>query len=85
MIDILEEYKQYVPSKETPLNEPLPDSSETTDTSYITTLLGGDYLSVARVRGAQFIRKNSELEKYRLNSFKASGEDWHAKQALLEV
>jgi hypothetical protein len=84
VIEILEEYKQYNPSKDITLEEP-PDSDEVTDTVYTPLLLGGDYLSVARVRGAQLIRSNSELEKHRLDSFVPCAEDWHCKLALLEV
>ncbi len=31
------------------------------DQKFLTTLVGGDYLSVARARGAQVIRSTSEL------------------------
>ena len=42
MVDILDEYKkQYVPSRE---------EDTTGDRLYVTTLVGGDYLSVARAR-----------------------------------
>ena len=67
MIDILEEYKKYVPSSSVTLQEPIPESNVTEDKSYVTTLVGGDYLSVARARGAQLIRNTSELEMHRLN------------------
>ena len=79
MIDILEHYKQYLPSKTVQLNEKIPGSDDTEDAAYIKTLLGGDYLSVARVRGAQSIRRTAELEKHRLDMFLPTVEDWHAK------
>lgn len=85
VIEILEAYKQYVPFQKVVLEEPPPDSDEATDVSYAPLLLGGDYLSVARVRGAQLIRGNSELEKDRLDAFVPCAEDWHCKLALLEV
>lgn len=85
MIDILEEYKRYVPSRTVKLVEPIPGSDATEDESYLTTLLGGDYLSVARARGAQCIRGSAELEKHRLNMFLATGEGWHAMVCFLEV
>ena len=56
-VDILEHYKQYLPSKTVQLNEKIPGSEDTEDAAYIKTLLGGDYLSVARVRGAQSIKE----------------------------
>lgn len=84
MIDILEEYKKYVPYKIVKLKEPLEDNI-TEDHSFVTTLLGGDYLSAARARGAQVIRRNSELEKHRLDGVLPVSEDWHAKVCLLEA
>ena len=48
-------------------------------------LFGGDQLTVARIRGAQRIRLNSENEKGRLGGLVACVEDWHAKVILLEV
>ena len=80
MIDILEEYKKYIPSSSVTLQEPIPESNVTEDKSYVTTLVGGDYLSVARDRGAQLIR-----EMHRLNGMLPVAEDWHAKVCLLEV
>ena len=85
MIDILEHYKKYVPSIPVQLSEPIPGSNEIEDRAYVTTLLGGDYLTVARARGALSIRGTSELEKDRLNCFLPVAEDWHAKVCLLEV
>ena len=67
------------------LQEPIPESNVTEDKSYVTTLVGGDYLSVARARGAQLIRNTSELEMHRLNGMLLVAEDWHAKVCLLEV
>ena len=53
MIDILEEYKKYVLFKDIGLDEPIPQVHTTKDKLYVTTLLGGDYLSVARAREVQ--------------------------------
>lgn len=85
MIEILEEYKKYLPSRNVTLKEPIPESNSTEDKAYVTTLVGGDYLSVARARGAQLIRKTSELEMHRLDGILPVAEDWHAKVCLLEV
>ena len=85
MIGILEEYKKYIPSKVVTLDEPIPDSDVTEDRAYVSTLLGGDYLSVARARGAQYIRRTSELAMHRQDGFLPVAEDWHAKLCLLEV
>ncbi len=81
----MEEYKKYIPSKVVTLDEPIPESDIAEDKAYITTLLGGDYLSVARARGAQHIRRTSELALHRLDGFLPVAEDWHAKVCLLEV
>ena len=47
--------------------------------------MGGDCLSVTRARGAQYIRRTSELAVHRLDVFLPVAEDWHAKLCLLEV
>ena len=47
--------------------------------------MGGDCLSVTRARGAQYIRRASELAVHRLDGFLPVAEDWHAKLCLLEV
>ena len=87
MIDILEEYKKYVPFKTVTLSEPLVEGTTviTEDKSYVKTLLGGDYLSAAHARGAQQIRRTAELEERRLDGFLPTCEDWHAKVCLLEA
>ena len=46
---------------------------------------GGDQLTVARIRGSQRIRSNSEVDIERLEGFTAMIEDWHAKVAFLGV
>ncbi len=85
IVDILEHCKKYVPCKTVILSEPLPGTDCTEDKEYVHTLIGGDYLSVARARGAQHIRRTSELEIYRLDGLLPVTEDWHAKVCLLEV
>ena len=84
MIDILEEYKIYIPSKVIMLNETIPDSDNTEDRVYVTTLVGGYCLSVTRARGARYIRRTSELAVHRLDGFLPVVEDWHATLCLLE-
>ena len=48
-------------------------------------LLGGDQVTVARVRSAQRMRQNSESGQRRLQGFIPVIEDWHAKLVLLGV
>lgn len=85
MVDILEHYKKYIPCKDVILPEPIPGTNCSEDKEYVQTLIGGDYLSVARARGAQHIRRTSELEMHRLDGLLPVTEDWHAKVCLLEV
>lgn len=87
MIDILEAYKKYVPSTVVPLSqdEQIPGDNATEDRSYITTLVGGDYLSAVRAREAQYIRSSSELRERRLSGILPVAEDWHAKVCFIEV
>ena len=87
MIDILEDYKNYVPFKTVTLPEPLTEGTTviTKDKSYVRTLIGGDYLSAVRARGAQLIRRTSELEERHLDGFLPVSEDWHSKVCLLEA
>ena len=85
MMEILEEYKKFVPSKVVKLEEPIPRVETTEDKLYVTTLVGGDYLSVTRAREAQYIRRTSELKENRLDGMLPVAEDWHAKVCFLEV
>ena len=55
------------------------------DDQLVTTVVGGDYLTAARMRGAQRIRGNSETSVDRFDGLLPVAEDWHAKVCLLEV
>ena len=81
MTDILEHYQSYVPA----VNCEVVILQEGTvqDKKFLTTLVRGDYLSVARARGAQVIRSTSELTKDTLNGMLPVAEDWHAKVCLI--
>ena len=57
----------------------IPHEGAVQDKNFLTTLVGGDYLSVVRARGAQVIRSTSELTKDTLNGILPDAEDWHAK------
>ena len=83
MMDILDHYQNYVPSVS--CEKDIPDTGRIEDNHFLTTLVGGDYLSVARARGAQLIRSTSELEKHKLNGILPVAEDWHAKVCFMEV
>lgn len=55
------------------------------DDQFVMTVVGGDYLTAARMRGAQRIRGNSENSGDRFDGLLPVAEDWHAKVCLLEV
>ena len=48
MIGILEELQQYIPSKLIDIKEKIPGNELSSEKTFITTLVGGDYLSTAR-------------------------------------
>ena len=83
MTDILEHYQKYVPS--VPCETSIPETGTVQDKKFLTTLVGGDYLTVARARGAQIIRSTSELTEDSLQGLFPVAEDWHAKVCLMEV
>ncbi len=83
MTEILEHYQLYVPSLS--CEKYIPDTGVTDDKEFLTTLLGGDYLSVSRARGAQLIRSTSELVRHTLAGILPVAEDWHAKVCFMEV
>ena len=83
MTEILEHYQMYVPS--VLCEKDIPETGITEDKQFLTTLVGGDYLSVVRARGAQLIRSTSELVKHTLGGILPVAEDWHAKVCFMEV
>ena len=87
MIDILKHVQRYVPVKDVQreLSVPGEEKIVVNDQQYLTIPVGGDQLSVARARGAQLIRSNSECSKEKLEGMLPVAEDWHAKLCLLEV
>ncbi len=82
MIGILEALQKYVPSKLVDIKEQIPGSELQREKIFITTLVGGDYLSASRARGSIYIQSKSELQEDRLQPV---SEDWHAKVCLMEV
>lgn len=87
MTEILQSLHQYVPCV----------SSETTKTistnenivEYVenmhSILIGGDQVTVARIRAAQYAKRNSERPTKRLDGFIPVIEDWHTKANILDV
>lgn len=85
MIGILEALQKYAPSKLVDIKHQIPGSEIQQEKTFITTLVGGDYLSASRARGAIYIRSRSELQEHRLQGLLPVSEDWHAKVCLMEV
>lgn len=87
MVDIMESLHEYVPTYTTTSRVTVPGGEEVTVTNdhFYETIFGGDYLTAARARGCQRIRKNSERGKERLQGLKPVCEDWHSKLCVLGV
>jgi L1 cell adhesion molecule like protein len=91
MMKILEHIQTYSPSKQVEREFAVPGKTgeEATisikDKQYAMTLVGGDQLTVARMRGAQRIRGNSENSEERFDGVLPVAEDWHAKICFMEV
>ena len=93
MVEILDSIHEYVPTKRTPQEFDIPNEDENDGIEHISVpvdhfyhiLLGGDQLTVARIRGAQSIRNNSENGQSCLGGFIPVAEDWHAKMCYLKV
>ena len=83
MTEVLEHYQTYIPSISCEKN--IPGTGIAQDKKIVTTLVGGDYLSVARARGAQLIRSTSELTKHSLVGMLPVTEDWHANVCFMEA
>lgn len=91
MIKCLEAIQVYVPATDVEREVTIPNKTgpdtvmKITDQQHKMTLVGGDQLTVARMRGAQKIRGNSETSQQRLDGILPVAEDWHAKMCFLEV
>ena len=80
MIKILQHLQRYIPTKTIPRQH-----ESSSNISQHKLLLGGDQLTVARVRGAQIAMCNGSNPVKRLEGFIPVIQDWHAKVVLLEV
>ena len=80
MIKILQYLQRYIPTKD------IPSQHESSfDVLQHALLLGGDQLTVARIRGAQIAMCNGSNAVKSLEGFIPVIQDWHAKVVLLEV
>ena len=55
------------------------------DTQFVHVFMGGDQLTVARVRGTQALRQAQDRPVDRLEGLIPVVEDWHARMALVRV
>ena len=87
MINILQHAQSYVPAKVVNREVTLPDQTpmQYSEQHHLVTVIGGDYLTAARARGAQKIRSNSLKSEDRLDGLLPVSEDWHTKMCLLQV
>ena len=91
MMKLLEHVQQYSASKKVveELQVPNPGGQSSVlkveDDQLVMTVVGGDYLTATRMRGAQRIRGNSETGADLFDGLLPVAEDWHAKVCLLEV
>ena len=87
MCSILEHLHQYVPLISEVCVFQSDDHNEVSTTQYTfhNLVLGGDPLTVARVRGLQAIRCHEDNSLDRLEGFLGVPQDWHAHVTLLKV
>ena len=91
MNKVLEKVHTYIPSKDVereftiPNDEGSPTVIKVNDKVFTTTIVGGDQLTVVRIRGSQRIRGNSCTSEERFDGLLPVAEDWHAKMCFLEV
>lgn len=88
MVIIMEKLQSYVPSITTTKRVEVGSTGDILDLEsdiFHQVLLGGDYLTSARARGAKMIRANSERSSAQLKGLTPVTEDWHAKCILLAV
>ena len=83
MTIIMERFMKLVPTLPKMETLSLPDGKciEYDDTRFAKVILGGDQLTVARVRGTQALRKTED----RLEGIAPVTEDWHARMTLVRL
>ena len=91
MVEILDELHKYVPTKQTTQEFEVVHGEDQVEHISLKVdhfhhiLLGGDQLTIARVRGCQRIRNNSENGRACLEGFFPIIEDWHTKMCYMKV
>ena len=87
MSHALEHYMQFVPKTEANgfLLLPNGDKIEFDDTKFDAKLIGGDQLTVVRIRSTQALRDTLDSATERYEGLIPVIEDWHARVILLQV
>ncbi len=84
MTSILIHLQRYVPCKATEKQLDM-DPFMYTDYEFVRTLVGGDQLSTARVRGCMMVQENSQNYFDKINGLLPVSEDRHTKVCFMEV
>lgn len=84
---ILESLMTFVPALPAEGELTLPNGAriEFDNTAFTKILLGGDQLTVARVRGTQALRQSEDKAADRLEGIIPVCEDWHVRMSLMKV
>lgn len=87
MKHILAHYMKYVPTLSAEGILICPNGREVIydDTRFDRKLIGGDQLTVARIRGTQYLRASEDKRVDRYEGLVPVVEDWHARMTLLKV
>lgn len=87
LLQILKNFHELVPTHNKTGHLSLANGStlEFDDTTFFRIFLGGDQLTVARVRGAQAMRASHDRPADRLEGITAVVEDWHSRMTLMRV
>lgn len=87
MSQILHNFHELIPTHKKEGHLILPNGSvlEFDDTSFFKVFLGGDQLTIARIRGAQAMRASHDGPVDRLEGVIPVIEDWHSRMTLMRA
>ena len=88
MVEVLDVLHTYVPTTTSAYTYEHPDTEEEETLNvhrFNHVLVGGDQLTVSRIRSAQQIRKNSNDLEERLEGLVPFIQDWHSKLCFMQV
>lgn len=88
MVNIMEHLTRYVPyitKEDAVFDDVSGDMVPLITHIFHTVMLGGDQLTVERIRGSQRARCNADQELQTLKCLHGVVEDWHAEVAIMKV